>query len=357
VALNLGVAQCAAGHSVILGGRWDTSAADELRDCVAGVKGGDGLEIVTWTGRLVAAARLACGQAPDVETMVRQSDVVHIHAIWEPVFCAVSALARHYGVPYVVSPHGSLATWSTRQKRIKKRLAYRCGFRQMLQGAGCIHALNSYEEGQLRRLGFDRVSVVPNGVFVPDEVGEIARHGDEYFVYLGRLHPSKGLDLLLRGYAGFVREAGPVARLRIVGPDSGMLEELIELGEKLGIREYVEFTGPLYGSAKIAVLQGALALCLLSEHETFSVAALEALACGTPCILSRQANFPEVESAGVGVLIDRCSSDVTRALVALRRQMTDVPERIRSACRGMIRERYEWANVGAGMENVYRALM
>ena len=118
--------------------------------------------------------------------------------------------------------------------------------------------------------------------------------GDDPFVlFVGRLHEQKGVDLLLAAFE-IVARRHPTVRLVIAGPDYGVTLP--------PLHPRVVRVGPVYGRDKPAALADATVFCLPSRHEGFSLAVLEALACGLPVVISTECHFPEVAAAGAGVV-------------------------------------------------------
>ena len=109
---------------------------------------------------------------------------------------------------------------------------------------------------------------------------------------MSRLHHGKGLDLLADAFAS-VNAAKPDVQLVVAGPDRGAQGPFLERIHRLGLASRVHVVGPLYDDAKKSALRDCSAYCLPSRQEAFSIAILEAMAAGAPCVISRACNFPE----------------------------------------------------------------
>src|SRR5581483_8420687 len=135
-------------------------------------------------------------------------ELLHIHGLWQ--FSSIAALLWHRRTrrPYLVSTHGMLDGWALGHCRLKKRLAWLAYERAHLQSAACIRALCEAELNSIRALGLSNpVCVVPNGVDLPlldtqpvasspeDPFGSALRQR-KILLYLGRIHPKKGLVAL-----------------------------------------------------------------------------------------------------------------------------------------------------------------
>jgi glycosyltransferase involved in cell wall biosynthesis len=127
-----------------------------------------------------------------------------------------------------------------------------------------------------------------------------------YLLYLSRIHPKKGLDILLHALAesGAAKEAG--LRLVIAGPSGGRWERRLRGKTKaLGLSDVVTWAGPLYGDEKWGALLGADAFILPSHQENFGIAVVEAMACGTPVLITKSINiWREIAATGAGLVFD-----------------------------------------------------
>jgi glycosyltransferase involved in cell wall biosynthesis len=228
-------------------------------------------------------------------------DVVHDHGLWLPFHRQAAVECRHRNIPRVVSPRGMLEPWALNHKKWKKRLAWWLYQRRDLFSAAALHATAASEAEQCKKLGFrNPILVVPNGVNLPPAVTPTPRpiHGDtRTMLFLSRVHPKKGLPLLLEAWAGMPRDGW---RLRIVGPDEGGHGgELRKLCEKLGLSwqdarsqlDHVDctgaavyFTDSVEGETKERFFREADLFVLPTYSENFGIAVAEALASGVPVI-------------------------------------------------------------------------
>jgi glycosyltransferase involved in cell wall biosynthesis len=264
-------------------------------------------------------------------------------------------LERHGGAPTILAPHGTLSTWSLRQKRLKKALALAMSWRRSLMRLDALHALNGAECREVEReLPGARVEILPNGVnleeFAPpsqpvDELLAPLTGGRPYFLFLARLHHVKGPDRLLRAFALAVRSNMlPEVDLVIAGPDFGMLETLRGLTQDLGVGLRVRFVGPVRGPLKAALLRHALCVCQPSLYECFSITVLESLACGVPVLITPESNFPEVAAHGAGLVVDGAPEKLASALARLA-QEPQMRAMMGAAGLDLVRREFTWRAV------------
>jgi glycosyltransferase involved in cell wall biosynthesis len=232
-------------------------------------------------------------------------DAVVVNGLWRyPTWGAYRAL-EDTQTPYFIVTHGMLDPWfnSEKAKYYRKWL-----FWKLLESRAVSHAramiYTCAEERRLAPAAFEpyrcREELVLNlGVARPPERASVAgaftrihpELAEKYLLFLGRIHPKKGCDILLQAFAKCARWAGKY-RVVVAGPDdSGLIPSLKALAGRLGIAERVTWAGPLYGEAKWDALFHAAAFVLPSHQEAFPVAVLEALSCGTPVLTTRNVNM------------------------------------------------------------------
>ncbi|HEV7715601.1 MAG TPA: glycosyltransferase [Steroidobacteraceae bacterium] len=256
-----------------------------------------------------------------------QADVVHIHAIWDPLLKRGMQHCHRAGIPLCVTPHGLLTRYSMSLRTWKKRLALAAGWNSALNGANLLHCLTEGEGADARALGLTSPRVVLPNAVDPQELSQVAgalaagqvlpAHASRRFILsLGRLHETKGLDILCDAFA-IVAAARPDVDLVIAGPDFGYEARLRSHVERLGLARRVHVVGPVFGAAKVALLRTALCLCQPSRQEGFSMTILEALACGVPAVISTECHFPEVQSAGAGFVVPLDAGATALSLLAL----------------------------------------
>ena len=172
-------------------------------------------EVPVHTCRRIGPA--AFGYMPDLGARLGAEglDLVHTHGLWMYPSVAARGWGRQNGKPWLVSPHGMLDPWALRNAPLKKRLARVLYEDRHLRGAGCLHALCDAEAAAFRALGLrNPIAVIPNGVDVREIPGGTSSpdwmrnlpDGSKILLFLGRIHPKKGLSNLLRAWAQTKRD-------------------------------------------------------------------------------------------------------------------------------------------------------
>jgi len=334
----------------------------------------DGVEVVrvrnlsnALRGRLNLSTPRGMAAAARSLIAERQIDLIHCHELRTVENLRVVPVAKALGVPVVVSPHGTLPL-NTGRPTFKRAWDWGPG-RWLLSRFDAVIALTRDEAADARvlwaRQGIDiPIHIVPNGVHLdefaalPPRDAARARWGlgaGPVVLFLGRLHARKGLQLLLPAFAGALQHV-PEARLLIAGPDEGMLAALQAQARDLALGERVIFTGLLTGSARLEALAAADLFALPAEGEGFSMAVLEALACGLPVLLTPGCHFPEAAEAGAGVVVPREVGALREALIAL---LADPDRRaaMSQQARALIAARYTWPQIVAQLEAAYASVI
>jgi glycosyltransferase involved in cell wall biosynthesis len=172
---------------------------------------------------------------------------------------------------------------------------------------------------------------------------------------LGRIHPKKGLDRLVRAWAR-LEAAYPEWRLRIVGPDEqGHAGELIALASELGAR-HVSVEKPVVGDAKIAAYQQADLFMLPTLNENFAITVAEALAAGTPVIATKGAPWQGLAHEGCGWWIDHGVEPLMAALAKAMTMRREALQAMGAKGRAWMARDFSWDRVARDMLDVYRWL-
>jgi glycosyltransferase involved in cell wall biosynthesis len=256
---------------------------------------------------------------------VRDYDLVHIHALFSYASVASALYARSAGVPYLVRPLGTLGKWGMRhRRRLMKSVSFHLIESRIVRHAARVHFTSEQEASEALELGVSHKAVViANPVDLPptgtaDLSCPRIRRERLIILFLSRLDPKKGLDLLLPAFAG-LRRNHPDAMLVIAGDGdpvfvAGLKKQAGHLDEDSGIR----WTGFLRGEEKNAVLADADLFVLPSYSENFGVAVVEAMSSGLPVIVSDQVGIhKEIVAAQAGLVVQCASEQLEQALVRL----------------------------------------
>jgi glycosyltransferase involved in cell wall biosynthesis len=298
---------------------------------------------------------------------VDEFDVVHIHSLYRFHTLAATFWCRRRGVPYVLRPHGSLNPYHRATRRTQKAVYELLVERRNLDRAAAIHCTSQAEADAVMALGVRApVAVVPlpvevsryawrTGPHLQARSGGPALHGRRLVTFLGRITPKKGADVLVDALARIAPDFPDVV-LAIAGPDGGHLGEVLARVQAHGLTERVHVLGLVTGDEKVALLQASTVVALPSLDENFALSVAEALAAGTPVVVSPGvALHREIAAAGAGLVAPRAAESVARALARLLSEPA-LAARCSANGRALAARLFAPEQVGEQLEALYRAV-
>jgi glycosyltransferase involved in cell wall biosynthesis len=296
---------------------------------------------------------------------VSHFNLAHIHAVFNHSSVAAAHICNRNGVPYVVRPLGTLDPWSMSQKSLRKHLFWQLSGKGMLRRAAAVHYTTEAEKLATERLfGLNHGKVIALGIETKSATTlsreRLAHYfpslaGDPYVLVLSRLHPKKGLDVLIEAFLSLAHEP-KFAHWRLVLAGDGPADHVDDLKWRAAASERVIFTGWLDGEKKDAVLSAASLLALPSHQENFGLCVMEAFSHSVPVLLSPHVNLAEeivLANAGWVATVDKDALQ-TRLAEAL----DDEEERARRGRAGkQLSQKYSWENAARGLADLYRNIL
>lgn len=303
----------------------------------------------------------AAGRA--LETFGRP-DILHDNGIWMRHNHQLSVFANRWRIRRIVTVHGMLEPWAINNKKWKKTFAWQVYQRRDLASATRHHATADAEANTLRRydLGVP-ICVVPNGIEIPD-----SDPGREFFdasvqattsqrtaLFLGRIHPVKGLPMLIEAWAR-VRPNGWV--LQIAGPDdSGHQRQINNQVRAAGLGEIVSFIGPVSAEQKKCIFHNAELLVLPSHTENFGMVVGEALAHGLPVLTTKGTPWALLRDNRCGWWVDATVNDIAEGLDLATRCDAGTLRQMGKRGRILVQERFAWESVARRFISVYEEML
>lgn len=293
------------------------------------------------------AARLDAG---------RRTDVVHLHGLWRLHYAQVERYARRQAAAFVVSPHGMVHAPALRQRGGLKRAARVMFQDDVLRRARCLHATAQEEVDEIRRYGYGGpIALVPWGVDVPltYPASRPARATERAFGYLGRFHPSKGLDTLMRAWAGVAGHRSRW-RLTLAGYDDARYRATLEtLARELNVRDRVTFSGPVEDAQREAFFAGVDVIVLPSPAENFGFVVPEALVRGVPVITTHGTPWSAVAAERCGWWVPATDDGLESALIEAGDCTPETLDAMGQRGMHFARSRFDWDRVTERMMTLY----
>lgn len=303
--------------------------------------------------------------SPEMKTALEREivdfDVVHMNNYWSYQNIIAANAAIKNNVPYILSPHGSLPIM---MKGYGRKYLFEAMFgKKIIKNASRIIAVSNMESDQVKQHNIDpqKVTVIPNAVDLDSikfhDKGQFRRkynisEEEKIILFLGRIHPIKGIDLLIQAFHDLLKHVSNV-KLVIVGPDEEYLDQIKTQIDSLHIRDHVIFTGPLYDEDKFSALRDADIYVLPSRYEIFAISVLEACACGTPVIVTKNQGVASYIKGRAGEVIPFDHEELSKAMEKLL-----VNEELRKKYgengEKMVKELFAWERIIDRYEQVYR---
>lgn len=298
---------------------------------------------------------------PYIKNNLNAFDLAHLHDIRSFQSIVTRRYAKKNGVPYVLQPHGSyLGTFE--EKKLTWLLDNACSFR-VLRDSNRVLALNKTEAAYYERRGIaaEKIDIVPNGIDA-SKYGQARIWGrfrkkfgirkDELVIlYVGRIASTKGLALLLEAFSD-VKKYLPATKLVLVGPDDLRFESTLKKRAKnLKIEDSILFTGPVSESDKTNAYTDA-DVFVTPSFTGFPLTFLEACACGTPIITTRNGDPIDWIDGQVGYVTDYDKTELTEAITSV---LSDdkIKVKFKANCRMLVEKQFAWPKIVDKIEEIY----
>jgi len=304
------------------------------------------------------------GRLDDIVTRYH-IDLIHVHGVWAAVQWAALMIARYRKIPSIVSSHAMLEPWYWNKqgllKKIKKKLYFHLVFQRAITESTIFHAITPIEKDNIHKLlPKQKIVVIPNVIGLDKEnIYENSRAimcPEQMFLFLGRLHPVKGVDLLVNAF--YQANLGSKWRLVLAGPESVPLyaKKIKMTVSNLGLSNRVEFVGPVFGAAKLELVRKAWAVVFPSYCEVVGMVNLEAAACMVPSITTFETGLWDWEEGG-GMLIHPDVNELANSLLRMTRW--SLAERLHSGDKSLnlVANNYSWKAVVPKWEALYLTLI
>ncbi|WP_339909330.1 glycosyltransferase [Symmachiella dynata] len=289
-------------------------------------------------------------------------DVVHIHGTFSHLTNSAAKAARSFGVPYIIRPAGSLDAQCFRMgNHLLKQLYTQLTLRKDLCHAAFIQAMSQDEKQAISSwLPHDRLSVIPHGVTIPNLDCDASRRdlysqfpqlcGKRILLFLGRITAKKRPEIIVRALAK-LRMTSPDSVLVIAGNDAGHLPATRDEVQRHGLDEAVIFTGFLSGKLKQAALSVADIFVLPSIDENFGVAVVEAMAHGTPVVVTPEvASHIYVDNAEAGLTVPGNDDAFAEAIANI---LSGDPTAMGDRGRQYVQQHLTWPAVNQRLNDLY----
>lgn len=304
------------------------------------------------------------GFSTDIHRVVREenADIIHQQGIW--MYYSYATLVEKRNNPkckVIIEPHGMLDPWAVRNSGWKKKIVGRLFEYKNLQTADCIHALCQSEYESIRKFGLNNpVAIIPNGITLPQCPRYERNHKKKILLFIGRIHPKKGIRELLLGLALLKQQPSLFHNweVHIAGWDQhGHINELKQIVETHNLTNEVKFVGSLYGEEKEKALCRANAFILPSFSEGLPMSVLEAWAYELPVVMTEFCNIPEGFERNCAIKIETTPSDICEKLIALFQMSETELAEMGKRGQDLVSQCFTWEVVAKQTIDLYKYLL
>lgn len=358
--------------------------------CKALVEAGHEVRIVTGGGQMVSEAAINAEKAgvdvrytrmiriphlnflrvsgefrQEIDSGVKWADIVHIHGLWQNTVWYTPKIARKYRKPYVMQTHGFLEPERLRKSAIRKHIVGHIFERPNLDSAAAIIATAESEKVSLLRYGMKSpIAIVPIGIdtgridAAQRNIRILSKWGlsptKKTLLYLSRLTPIKGLDLLAVAW-NRLKTFHTEWQLFIAGPDDrGYAKEVRSLYKASIVNGSVVVSGPVYGEEKNILLKSVDAFVLPTRSENFSIAVQEALAAGLPVVCTKGAPWQMIADSGAGEWVDVSVDGIYGGLRSVLSMSEASRRKMGLAGINLIVQNFSWERIAKKLAGVYQ---
>jgi glycosyltransferase involved in cell wall biosynthesis len=304
-----------------------------------------------------------------VRARLREFDLVHINWLYVYPTLFTARECTRQKVPYILSPRGMLDSGAIAMKgRLKKLIYLHLLERQTLMRSELIHFTSKGElehaysarwkvRSEVVHLGLDLSPYNGDADLRPLLERFPVLDGKQLVLFLGRLNYIKGLDLLARAWP-CVMASNPNAHLVIAGPDEDGNEMRVRSWlDEGGVRGTCTFTGMLLGNDKLAALHGATVCVVPSYLESFGMTIVEAMACGTPVVITDRVNIcREVEAAKAGLIVPCNAERIADAICAILKDPKAASDTGLNG-RKLVEEKFAIGSAAYDMRDLYQKIL
>jgi len=368
VAYNISKELVKRGHSVTV---YTSNVRDKYNRTEPKVEESDGIKIYRFRSiGTIFTREMKIFVTPTIISSIRKElpsfDVIHLHEYRTFQNMIIHHFANKYGIPYVIQAHGSLPRIISKQG-LKLIYDMLYGYK-ILRDASKVIALTKTEAQQYRNMNVpcEKIEIIPNGIDL-SEYADLPPKGSfkrkfnipedkKMILYLGRIHRSKGIDLLIRAYAYLNKNVNYNNTILVIaGPNDGYLDKVKSLARFLGVSSSVLFTGFISKKDKLGALVDA-DVFVTPSFNGFPITFLEACATGTPIVTTTLGDVLEWVDGNVGYVTLPSYRDLAKAIYTI---ISDdkLQRKFSANCIKIVKKKFSIEKVVYNLEKVYEKIV
>lgn len=301
-----------------------------------------------------------------INEVASKYDVASIRSSWTYLGSMASKILKKKKIPYIAYAEGNFEKWSMKRSVFKKKLFWILYDKSFFEDASILIALTKSEADSYRRMGLkNRIEIIPNGINV-ENFKFIENNQDKffnkypllknknYFLFLSRIHPKKGVENLILAFEKFSKHNSDVFLVIAGSGDEEYVKKIKIMIKKLMLETKIILTGIVTGEHKVSLLHNAKIFILPSYSEGFTMAILEAMACKKPIIYTYGCNFPELAENKAGLIVNSKVDELSEAMKLINNN--DQMNRLSKNAYDLVINNYSWDRIAQLTEKVLKSI-
>jgi len=295
-----------------------------------------------------------------VKKKILNYDIIHQHGIWLPI-SKLSTFAKKHGKHLIIQPHGYLEQYSLGMSTLKKKIMYYLFEKRNLTACSILVGCSKREVENIRELFPNKdIALIPNGVFrefIEAPIIFKKKKEKKKILYLSRVHPSKGIERMLIGFASLPEKIKSKWEINIAGNgDLLYIKKLIEFSKDLQIIDSVHFLGSVFKKDKIELIDNCDLFILPTYTENFGIVVIEALARSVPVLTTKGAPWEDLLKNNCGFWVENTQNGINEgmleALSCKKEKLTEMGKNGKK----MVVKNYVWEDITLKTIELYKWL-
>ena len=288
-------------------------------------------------------------------------DIIHQHGIWLPI-SNLSSFAKRQGKHLIIQPHGYLESYSLGMSTLKKKIMYCLFEKRNLTECSVLVGCSETEVENLRKLFPNKdIALIPNGVyreFIDAPISNNEKKCKNKILYLSRIHPSKGIERMLIGFASLPKKVKNNWIIDVAGDgDVIYVKELNKLAKDLKIIDSVNFLGPVYEKDKIELMDNCDLFLLPTYTENFGIVVIEALARSIPVLTTKGAPWENLIKNNCGFWVENSQNGINEGMLKALSCSKEKLTKMGGNGKRLVLKKYIWENITLKTLELYKWLL
>lgn len=294
-------------------------------------------------------------------------DIIHQHSLWTSQ-SLITSILRKNGAKTCIAAHGTLSEFSLKKSKIKKDIVLGLFEGKNLRESQVLHATSEYEIEDFRKLGLTNpIAYIDNGIgsHILDKKGNGILFKEKYniplekkvLLYLSRITPKKGLDMLLPAIAEVEKQFDDWVLVIVGNNEFDYQTEVEKIIKKLNLQDKIFIIEPQMGDAKFDAFDASNFFILPSYSEGSPMVVVDALAYGLPVITTKSSSWQDLNEYQSGFWVDIDKNAIKVALQEMVKLSSEDLNRYSENAKKMVMQKYLWDEIAKKTISMYQWIL